>query len=258
MPKTPKPPPEFENEDLREHVVVKKWKDSGFDDMQLLKLSEKFLQAYRKDKKAKDKAVAKAAKKAKLPIPEPPPELHNPAIDEPCFTKLLTTGLKITVPDTKALFKAANRSHSGQINFSEFVAIVGTLSKTPKEGEKLSLVFSMFDKDKDGELDPPEVELLLKTGLDALPGEDIDGKQAATGEIFKRLGPVGGDSSGTRHGRVWPPRRGYTKAQLEGALRNPTVYSAMPGDGGVGENGISEDQLFEATVVRSSRLCAIL
>ena len=45
MPAAPKPPPEFENETLKESSVVQKWKDKGFADMDLLKLSEKFLQA---------------------------------------------------------------------------------------------------------------------------------------------------------------------------------------------------------------------
>jgi len=65
----PKPPPEFETEGLKEHTVVKKWLDKGFPDMDLLKLSEKFLQAYRKDKVKKDKLAAKNAKKGQTSHP---------------------------------------------------------------------------------------------------------------------------------------------------------------------------------------------
>lgn len=45
MPKTPKPPPTFDNEELSENKVVKTWKERGFEDMALLTLSQKFLAA---------------------------------------------------------------------------------------------------------------------------------------------------------------------------------------------------------------------
>jgi len=249
----PGPPPEFERDDLKDHTVIKKWKEKGFADMDLLNLSQKFLQAYRKDKVSKDKAAVKTAKKAKLPIPEPEPEVANPGIDEPCFTKLLTKQMKIIVPDSVSLFKAANTSRTGLLNFSEFVSVMATLSKNPRPAdEKLSLVFSMYDTDKDGNLDAGEVKLLLETGLQAMPStEDPGSKQTQVDQIMQEMG----SQSDPRP--KWD-RRGYSKMQLKGALEDPKVFQTIkPGDG-IAESGITEDQLFEATVIKSSRLCVIL
>jgi len=249
----PKPPPEFETEGLKEHTVVKKWLDKGFPDMDLLKLSEKFLQAYRKDKVKKDKLAAKNAKKAKLPIPEPEPEMANPGIDAPCFETLMIKQMKINVPDPAALFKAANTSRSGLVNFSEFVAVVATMTKNPRPpDEKLDLVFGMYDKDKDGNLESSEVKLLLENGLESMPAmEDPAAKQMQVETIMQEM------SSASDSRPRWN-RRGFSKEQLKGAIVNPKVYGTIkPGDG-IGEAGITEDQLFETTVVKSSRLCAIL
>mmetsp|Transcript_62855 Transcript_62855/g.124098 ORF Transcript_62855/g.124098 Transcript_62855/m.124098 type:complete len:250 (-) Transcript_62855:203-952(-) len=248
----PGPPPEFESPELKDHTIVKKWKEKGFADMDLLNLSQKFLQAYRKDKVSKDKAAVKAAKKLKLPIPEPEPEAANPGIDEPCFTKLLTKQMKLIVPDSASLFKAANTSRSGLMNFSEFVAVIATLSKNPRPAEeKLALVFAMYDKDKDGNLESGDVKLLLEAGLESMPGE-VGAKQTQVDTIMQEMK----SQPDTRP--KWS-RRGYSKEQLKGALADPKVYQTMKsGDDGIGESGITEDQLFEATVIKSSRLCVIL
>ena len=45
MPPAKKPPPEFDDEALREHQVIKNWRDKGYKDMDLLAMSDKFLQA---------------------------------------------------------------------------------------------------------------------------------------------------------------------------------------------------------------------
>ena len=85
--KAKKPPPEFDSEELRQNAVVQKWKSrSGFEDMALLGLSDKFMTMYRKDKQAKDKLAQKKAKKAKLSIPEPGPEVRS-AIHQTCYQK---------------------------------------------------------------------------------------------------------------------------------------------------------------------------
>lgn len=253
MPEKPvKPPPEFEREDLKEHTVVKKWKDKGFADMDLLKLSENFLKAYRKDKVKKDKAAVKAAKKAKLPPPEPEPEMANPGIDEPCFTALLTKQMKIAVPDTAALFKAANTSRSGLVNFSEFVAVIATLTKSPPAGEKLSLVFSMYDRDKDGALESNEVKLLLDAGLQQMnTTEESGSRETQIQQIMEQMGSASDERP------KWA-RRGYSKPMVKAALEDPKVYGSLNPADSIGESGITEDQLFESTVVKSSRLCAIL
>jgi len=257
MPKTPKPPPTFDNEELSENKVVKTWKERGFEDMALLTLSQKFLAAYRKDKSTKDKQAAKAAKKAKLPIPEPGPEMPNPKIDEPCFTKLITKGMKIEVADSKGLFKAANTSRSGLVSFGEFVKLMGTLKNkdTAPEAqqEKLALAFRMYDRDQSGTLELEEVQTMLETGLASVPTTkgDLEAKQRQVEHIMKQV------ESTTNTGSRWRPKK-VTQPVLRQALRSEQYYQELPEGSGVEVGGITENQLFETTVLKSSRLCVIL
>jgi len=260
----PKKKPEFDDEALREHKVIGTWKDKGFDDMTLLGLSDKFLAAYRKDKTAKDKAAAKIAKRAKLPIPEPLPEMKNPKIDEPTFVKLLKT-FKITVPDTKQLFKAANTTRTGLISFAEFVTVVGAIkNKEAPSDDKLGLVFRMYDRDRSGQLESGEVQLLLDTGLSTMGGAGETPTQVERDEhldaVMNEMTSSGGET------KPWWWRRGVTEEQLRSSLDNSRVVKAITPSAAAAEvpAKVSEDQLFEATVMAvkpaslGSRMCVIL
>jgi len=258
MPK--KPPPEFDDEQLRDHRVVQEWKEkTGFDDMPLLTLMDKFLQAYRKDAAKKYKAVVKAAKKAKLPIPEPPPEPKNPKIDEPTFSALVKK-LKLDVPDLAALFKAANTSRSGLISFGEFVNITGTLkNKDAPPEDKLSLVFRMYDRDNSGALEASEVSLLLEAGLSS--NGDGAPEAARQQKIEQVLSEVGMAPRSAQDGDRMPGRKRADKDDFVKALSNKSVVRVLTpaGDQEAVAGKLYADQVFEATVMKQpSKLCTIL
>jgi len=262
-PKKGKPPPEFDDPCLKDHTVVQHWKGKGFEDMALLKVLDQFLAAYRKDKSTKDKQAVKAAKRAKLPIPEPGPEMRNPKIDEPTFTKLLKTKMKIVVPDSRELFRAANTSSSGLMSFGEFVTVIGALKNESAPSEdKLNMVFRMYDGNQSGQLEAGEVQLLLDEGLRRLPtSEDnsAEAKQRQLDYVMKEMS--------VSEQKPWSCRDGINKAELEAGLRNESVIKEITPRGagstmraaGANDGGISAEQLFEATVLKKpSRLCAIL
>lgn len=266
--KAKKPPPEFDSEELRQNDIVQKWKSrSGFEDMALLSLSDKFLAMYRKDKVAKDKAKAKAAKKAKLPIPEPGPEMKNPKIDEGCFGKLLKK-LKLDIPDPVQLFRAANTSRTGLLSFHEFVTVYGALRNREASSEdKVNLAFRMYDRGQSGQLHPTDVELLLEAGLASLPTSDADRtpevrKQQVSGLLSAVVGPPGGAPQASK---PWFRQGSVLPSELGAALMSPKVVNLVtpraaetPAVCGIEKGGITPDQLVEATVLKSSRLCVIL
>merc|ERR1712196_742667 len=104
-------------------------------------------------------------------------------------------------------------------------------SKSPRpDDEKLSLVFNMFDRDKDGNLDESEVKLLLETGLEQA-GPSSGGGQAE--QVIREMK----DAPDSRP--KWF-RRGCSMEQFKGALSNEKIARAItPGGEGEGAASIS-------------------
>lgn len=193
--------------------------------------------------------------------------MKNPKIDEACFGKLLKK-LKIEVADTRGVFKAANTSRSGLLSFHEFLSVYATLKNPDQPPEdKVDLVFRCFDRDQKGQLDEGEVQQLLETGLETalepMPArtpdtkmmlkkkqvEDLLGAMTFKGNHAAPLAPVG----------TVPPKKKVGRMQLRSVLKNDNLYEAIaPGAGILPGVGISADQLLEATVMKSSKLCVIL
>ena len=148
------------------------------------------------------------------------------------------------------------------MSFNEFVTVLGTLKLTAPREDKLGLVFRMYDRSTPrGELDPKEVKLLLETGLGAagsVPGGDGEGDSPVE-NIMKRIELKSSSRPQTAPAALaYRPGGGggvrLTEAEFQDALTDQTLTGLVPG----GSGGISEDQLLEATVKKSSRLCVIL
>ena len=218
--------------------------------------------ADRKDKVKKDKLAVKLAKKNKWPEPKIMPEMKNPKIDEPCFAGLLKK-LKINVADTKGVFKAANVSHTGLMSFHELVSVLATLKNADQPDEdKLDLVFRAYDRDQKGALDEAEVKVLIETGLDTalepMPARTPDTKnmlkkqqaEVIMSEVESNFG-----STVSYHARG---KKRWGRHELSALLKNERLYEAIAPGAGIDEGGVSADQLVEATITKSSKLCVIL
>ena len=111
--------------------------------------------------------------------------------------------MKLPVGDAKRLFKAADRSRDGFLDFHEFLCMMALMQPTSTGAQKLELVFAMYDVDHSGALDQIEVRKLLENMLTT---EDPDQKDAQIKKVIGRF-----DADGDR--KVSLP-------ELNGALKD--------------------------------------
>ncbi|GAB5363029.1 hypothetical protein AAMO2058_000848900 [Amorphochlora amoebiformis] len=71
--------------------------------------------------------------------------------------------------DLEAMIKEADRSNNGDLDFSDFLRMMGT--KTGTENDEMKIAFSIFDKDKDGFISGDELKALM-TSLGEKIGEN--------------------------------------------------------------------------------------
>ena len=98
--------------------------------------------------------------------------------------KSFSKAMKLPVGDAKRLFKAADRSRDGFLDFHEFLCMMALMQPNSTSEQKLELVFAMYDVDHSGALDQIEVRKLLENMLTT---EDVDHKEAQIKKVVGRF-----------------------------------------------------------------------
>ena len=135
---------------------------------------------------AKDKAnkQSKADKEKKKALEFDPTDGGDEKISEKEFVKSFSKAMKLPVGDAKRLFKAADRSRDGFLDFHEFLCMMALMQPNSTSEQKLELVFAMYDVDHSGALDQIEVRKLLENMLTT---EDADHKEAQIKKVVGRF-----------------------------------------------------------------------
>ena len=147
--------------------------------------------------------------------------------------------IKVTGTDAKRLFKAADTSRDGFLNFNEFVCLMAVMQKGDG-AKKLDLVFRIYDTDKSGMLEEGEIRTLLEQ---LLTTQDPEEKTAQITKVLEML--MKHDSDGNKK---------ISQAELQTALADAGVLDAC-----VGQN-IDMEAAADAVynVATKSSACAVM